>query len=280
MAMLLGREIVQVSEVSKRVDEELADGPPADPQEFFACRPAPAGPVARLPTLPKPTGLPLQSTALVLIDFQKDFLDEGGFAASKGNNVSGVADECLPGATVLLQAARRALAAGHLAAIVHTKEAHRPDLADLPHSKSHGVRCPPKGSRIGDVLDAKMGRILIDGSEGNEFVDCMKPELGELVLPKPGKGAFFMTGLHQKLRNLGVSHLIVCGVTTEVCVQTTLREANDRGYECVLVEDATASYFPAFKRAAIEMIRSQGGIVGFTVERAEDVAAAMDAPEQ
>ncbi|CAE8719951.1 unnamed protein product [Polarella glacialis] len=122
-----------------------------------------------------------------------------------------------------------------------------------------------------------MGRLLVDGSPGNEFVDAARPLAGEKVVCKPGKGAFFMTGLHEFLRERKVSHLIVCGVTTEVCVQTTMREANDRGYECVLVEDATASYIPPFKAAVIEMVRSQGGIVGYTVERAQEVADALRA---
>ncbi|CAE7020653.1 rutB, partial [Symbiodinium sp. CCMP2456] len=125
------------------------------------------------------------------------------------------------------------------------------------------------------VLQEGMGRLLIDGSPGNEIVDVVKPVDGEVVLCKPGKGAFFMTGLNQLLRERGISHLIFCGVTTEVCVQVTMREANDRGYECVLVEDSTASYIPKFKAAVIDMVRSQGGIVGYTMERAEDVAKAL-----
>ncbi|CAK9013838.1 unnamed protein product [Durusdinium trenchii] len=196
---------------------------------------------------------------------RKDFLDVGGFGHALGNDVTKLADECLPGAGKLLDAARKL----PLAAIIHTKEAHREDLADCCEMKLCGPRCPPEDKRIGQVMVEGMGRLLVDGSPGNDFVDAAKPLDGEIVVPKPGKGAFFMTGLNEILRDKGVSHLIVCGVTTEVCVQTTMREANDRGYECVLVEDATASYIPKFKASVIEMVRSQGGIVGYTVEQAE-----------
>lgn len=164
-----------------------------------------------------------------------------------------------------------------LAAVVHTKEAHKEDLSDCPMSKLKGPRCPPEGKRVGDTLVDGMGRLLVDGAPGNDFVRGAEPVAGEHVICKPGKGAFFLTGLQGFLRARGISHLVVCGVTTEVCVQTTLREANDRGYECVLVEDATSSYIPAFKSAVIEMVRSQGGIVGYTVEKAKDVADAIRA---
>lgn len=120
-----------------------------------------------------------------------------------------------------------------------------------------------------------MGRLLVHGSPGNDFIDDAKPLEGEKVVCKPGKGAFFMTDLHEFLYSKGISHLIVCGVTTEVCVQTTMREANDRGYECVLVEDATASYIPEFKKSVIEMVSSQGGIVGHTIAEAQSVAKAL-----
>eukprot|EP00434_Breviolum_minutum_P045527 symbB.v1.2.040837.t1/scaffold7564.1/size12692/1 len=241
--------------------------------EQFAAKAATEGSFAKLNTLPKPVSLPMKSTALLCIDFQKDFLDVGGFGHALGNDVTKLADECLPGAAKLLEAARSL----PLAAIIHTKEAHQEDLCDCCDMKLCGPRCPPEDKRIGKVMVEGMGRLLVDGSPGNDFVDGAKPMDGEIVIAKPGKGAFFMTGLNEILRTKGVSHLIVCGVTTEVCVQTTMREANDRGYECVLVEDATASYIPRFKAATIEMVRSQGGIVGYTVEKAEDVARALNA---
>ena len=108
-----------------------------------------------------------------------------------------------------------------------------------------------------------MGRILVLGEPGNDFVKELRPESDELVIDKPGKGAFYATNLQERLQALSISHLIFPGVTTEVCVQTSMREANDRGYECLLVEDGTESYFPDFKRTTLRMIQSQGGIVGW-----------------
>mmetsp|Transcript_4555 Transcript_4555/g.10666 ORF Transcript_4555/g.10666 Transcript_4555/m.10666 type:complete len:277 (+) Transcript_4555:20-850(+) len=222
--------------------------------------------------LPQPVDLPLKATALICIDFQKDFMAEGGFGHALGNDVTKLSRECLPGAKILLQACREL---GF--PVIHTKEAHRADLRDCCDMKRCGPRCPPEGKRIGEVLEEGMGRLLVDGSLGNEIVDDVKPIEGEHVICKPGKGAFFLTGLNDLLRKLKVTHLIFCGVTTEVCVQTTMREANDRGYECLLVEDSTASYIPKFKASVIEMVRSQGGIVGYTVEHAKAVADALEA---
>jgi nicotinamidase-related amidase len=144
--------------------------------------------------------------------------------------------------------------------IVHTKECHRPDLADCPPAKRQPRQLP--SLRIGDP--GPMGRMLVDGEPGSDFIAELTPAPGEVVLAKPGKGAFYGTALGEMLRVWGVSHLIIAGVTTEVCVQTTMREANDRGYDCVLIEEATASYFPQFKAATIEMIVAQGGIVGWS----------------
>jgi len=241
------------------------------PEAHFAAAPCTSGPKATLSTAaPKQVELPIGSTAVVCIDFQKDFLAEGGFGHALGNDVTKLSAECLPGAATLLAAAR---AAG--LAVVHTKEAHRQDIRDCPAMKLDGPRCPPEGLRIGQVKEESMGRLLVDGSPGNEIVEEAKPIEGEKVICKPGKGAFFLTDMNKYLRSKGVSHLIFCGVTTEVCVQTTMREANDRGYECVLVGDATASYIPKFKQAVMEMVSSQGGIVGYTVETAQAVADAL-----
>lgn len=191
-------------------------------------------------------------TALVMIDMQRDFILPGGFGETLGNDVSQLA-ACVPAAQGLLGWAR---ALGlH---IVHTKEAHAPDLSDCPPAKRN--RGAPS-LRIGDA--GPMGRILIDGEVGSDFIPECEPMAGEVVLVKPGKGAFCRTGLEHMLDEWGITHLILAGVTTEVCVQTTMREANDRGYECLLVTDATASYFPDFKQAALEMIVAQGGIVGW-----------------
>jgi len=192
-------------------------------------------------------------TAVVMIDMQRDFILPGGFGETLGNNV-GLLAAIVPTARKLLDGCR---AAGMT--IIHTKECHRPDLADCPPAKL--TRGNPT-QRIGDP--SSMGRILIDGEIGSDFVPELAPQPGDLVLSKPGKGAFYATPLGDILRLKGITHLLFGGVTTEVCVQTTMREANDRGYECLMVEDATESYFPEFKAATLAMVRAQGGIVGWT----------------
>ena len=184
---------------------------------------------------------------------QRDFIEPGGFGAALGNDVSLLAP-AVEGVRRLLAAFRE-----HGMPVVHTKECHAPDLSDCPPSKRDRGR---PGLRIGDA--GPMGRILVTGEPGNDFVASLAPRAGELVVAKPGKGAFYATGLADALRAGGISHILVTGVTTEVCVQTSMREANDRGFECLLVEDATESYFPEFKRATLEMVRAQGGIVGWT----------------
>lgn len=197
--------------------------------------------------------------ALVVIDMQRDFLEPGGFGAALGNDVRPLA-RIVPTLRALVDAFRaRGLP------IVHTKEGHRPDLSDCPPAKL--ARGAP-GRRIGDA--GPMGRILVLGEPGNDFVPELRPAPGELVVSKPGKGAFHATDLDRELRARGITRLIVTGVTTEVCVQTTMREANDRGYDCLLVEDATESYVPEFKAATLAMVRAQGGIIGWTA-RAADV---------
>jgi nicotinamidase-related amidase len=192
-------------------------------------------------------------TALVVIDMQRDFVEPGGFGAALGNDVSPLA-QIVPTVARLLAFARR-----EGWTIVHTRESHLPDLSDCPPAKR--LRGNPS-LRIGDP--GPMGRILVRGEPGNDIVDAVRPLEGEIVIDKPGKGAFYGTALQPQLQEQGVTHLVFAGVTTEVCVQTSMREANDRGYECLLVEDATASYFPAFKSATIAMLHAQGGIVGWT----------------
>ena len=208
--------------------------------------------------LPFPFDFDPARTALVMIDMQRDFLEPGGFGAALGNDV-GLLAPAVAGAERLLAAAR---SAGLL--VIHTRECHAPDLADCPPAKR--ARGTP-GLRIGDA--GPMGRILIRGQPGVELTQALAALPGEVVIDKPGKGAFHATSLDETLQAHGVTHLIFGGVTTEVCVQSTMREANDRGYACLLVEDATDSYFPAFKAAVLEMVRAQGAIVGWTATVAE-----------
>lgn len=211
---------------------------------------------------PFPYDFDLQKTALVLIDMQRDFIEPGGFGETLGNDVS-LLEAIVPTTKMVLQSWR---AAGGL--VVHTREAHQPDLSDCPPAKLN--RGNPT-LRIGD--EGPMGRILVRGEPGNQIVDALAPIAGEWVIDKPGKGMFYATGLHEKLQARGITHLLFGGVTTEVCVQTSMREANDRGYDGLLLEDCTESYFPAFKAAAIEMIRAQGAIVGWTAPSAQLLAA-------
>jgi len=152
--------------------------------------------------------------------------------------------------------------------IIHTREGHRPDLSDLPQSKRLRGRLK---SGIGDP--GPMGRILVRGEPGHDIVPALYPKAGEVVVDKPGKGAFCATDLDLILHNRGIKSLIVCGVTTEVCVNTTVREANDRGYECVVLSDCVGSYFPDFQRIALEMIKAQGGIFGWVSDSKRALAA-------
>jgi nicotinamidase-related amidase len=197
-------------------------------------------------------------TALVVIDMQRDFVEPGGFGASLGNDVA-----LLQPAIVVIA---RLLAAwrGLGWPVVHTREAHRPDLSDCPPAKRR--RGAPT-LRIGDI--GPMGRLLVAGEPGSDIVPALVPHPGEIVIDKPGKGMFWSTGLHETLQALAVTHLVFTGVTTEVCVQTSMREANDRGYDCLLVEDGTESYFPAFKAATLAMIAAQGAIVGWHASSAD-----------
>ena len=207
-------------------------------------------------TMP-PTG----RLALVMVDWQRDFLEEGGFGHALGNDVSRL-QSALPQAERVLAACR---AAG--VPVVHTLEAHDAGLINCPAAKL--ARCPA----IGTVQDESRGRLLVAGEPGNAIVREVAPLAGEGVVHKPGKGAFWRTDLEQRLAALGATHLIFTGVTTEVCVQSSMREANDRGFDCLLVADATESYFEEFKRATIEMIVAQGAIVGWTCETSDLIDA-------
>ena len=202
---------------------------------------------------PFPFALDCGAVALVVIDMQRDFLEAGGFGETLGNDLAPV-KQIVPTVAALL-----ALFRARCWPIFHTRENHAADLSDCPPAKR--LRGKPS-LRIGDL--GAMGRILIRGEPGAEIVPELAPAPGEIVIDKPGKGMFYATDMSEQLTAMGVRQLVFAGATTEVCVQTSMREANDRGYECLLIEDATASYFPTFKQAAIEMMRAQGAIVGWT----------------
>jgi nicotinamidase-related amidase len=212
---------------------------------------------------PEPMSVDLSRTALVIIDMQRDFLLPGGFGETLGNDVSLLSAAVEP-CRRLLSAAREK---GIL--VIHTREGHRPDLSDAPRAKLE--RGAPS-MRIG--APGPMGRILIRGEPGHDIIPELYPIEGEPVVDKPGKGAFYATDLHAILQNRGVESLIVCGVTTEVCVHTTVREANDRGYRCIVPGDCCASYFPEFHALGLRMIKAQGGIFGW-VSDSEKVVKAM-----
>lgn len=217
---------------------------------------------------PFPISADFARTALVIIDMQRDFLEPGGFGAALGNDVALLAAAVLP-CKAMLAGAR---AAGML--VIHTREGHRPDLSDAPPAKV--LRGDP-AMRIGAA--GPMGRILIRGEAGHDIVPALAPLPGEPVIDKPGKGAFYQTDLDLMLRNRGIETLLVAGVTTEVCVHTTVREANDRGYRCVVLGDACASYFPEFHKMGLAMIAAQGGIFGW-VSSTDAVLAALAARDR
>ncbi len=193
--------------------------------------------------------------ALIIIDMQRDFIEAGGFGAALGNDVA----RLLPA----VDRTRRVLARFRELGlpVIHTREGHLPDLSDLPEAKRRRGRLHPGIGERGP-----MGRILVRGEPGHEIVAGVRPREGELIVDKPGKGAFYATDLDAILRAKGIQQLVVTGVTTEVCVHTTVREANDRGYDCLVLADCTASYFPEFHRVGLEMIRAQGGIFGWVSE--------------
>lgn len=211
---------------------------------------------------PAPLPFDAATTALVIIDMQRDFLEPGGFGETLGNDV-GLLAAAVPPCRALLAAAR---AAGIL--VVHTREGHKPDLSDAPKAKLE--RGEPT-ARIG--APGPMGRILIRGEPGHDIVPALAPLPGEPVIDKPGKGAFYATDLAAVLEARDIATLLVCGVTTEVCVHTTVREANDRGYRCAVIADACGSYIPAFHEAGLAMIKAQGGIFGWVSDSTAAIAA-------
>jgi nicotinamidase-related amidase len=204
-----------------------------------------------------------ESCALLVIDMQRDFLEPGGFGELLGNDVSQLRRTIEPNRRLLQAWRAKGLQ------VIHTREGHRPDLTDLPEAKrvrGRGKTC------IGDA--GPMGRILVRGEAGHDIIQELYPLASEPVIDKPGKGAFWATDLHAILQNRGIRQLIVTGVTTEVCVNTSVREANDRGYECLVPEDCVGSYFPEFQEMGLKMIKAQGGIFGW-VSHSENILSVI-----
>ncbi len=202
--------------------------------------------------------------ALLIIDMQRDFLEPQGFGEMLGNDVSQLRRTIQPNKELLATWRENGLQ------VLHTREGHRPDLADLPGAKK--IRGRGK-STIGDP--GPMGRILVRGEAGHDIIPELYPLPGEPVIDKPGKGAFWATDLHAILQNRGIRQLVVTGVTTEVCVNTTVREANDRGYDCLVLSDCVGSYFPEFHEMGLRMIKAQGGIFGW-VSHSRQLLAALN----
>lgn len=215
---------------------------------------------------PEAIAMDLNKTALVVIDMQRDFLEPGGFGASLGNDVS-LLRNCIEPCQKLLSAAR---SLGMT--VIHTREGHLPDLSDAPIAK---IERGKPSLRIGS--EGPMGRILIRGEPGHDIVPELAPWKGELVIDKPGKGAFYQTDLQEQLQANDIENLLVCGVTTEVCVHTTVREANDRGYRCVAISDACGSYFPEFHEMGLRVITAQGGIFGWVATSSAVIASINNA---
>src|SRR6201746_732020 len=201
---------------------------------------------------PEPIDLDWSGTALLIIDMQRDFMEPGGFGETLGNDVSQLARAVKPIAAVLAAARDNGMPG------VHNRQRPPPGVSDAPPAK---IERGAPSLRIGDP--GPMGRILIRGEAGHDIIPELYPLDGEIVIDKPGKGAFYATQLDDVLGKFGIENLLVCGVTTEVCVNTTVREANDRGYRCVVLADGCASYFPEFHEMGLKMIKAQGGIFGW-----------------
>ena len=211
---------------------------------------------------PFPLEFDVATTALLIIDMQRDFVLPGGFGEKLGNDTSLLLAAVEPTQRVLDAARKKKMF------VIHTREGHRPDLSDCPPAKL------TRGGATFIGTQGPMGRILVRGEQGHDIINQLYPIAGEPVIDKPGKGSFHATDLHQILLDRRIKTLIVCGVTLEVCVHTTVREANDRGYECVVLSDCVASYFPEFNRVGLEMIKAQGAIFGW-VSNAKNFIASI-----
>ena len=195
---------------------------------------------------------PVATTALVIIDMQRDFCVEGGYGDQSGGSVEPMR-RIVPNVAALLAHAR-----GLGLPVIHTREGHLPDLSDCPPVKL--ARSRAANAEIGKP--GPMGRLLVRGEYGHDFIDELTPIAGEIVIDKPGFCAFHSTPLGTILRNRGISHLLMTGVTTDVCVHSTLRSAVDRGFYCLTIEDATATFDEAIQNACLDMIAVEGGIFG------------------
>ena len=198
----------------------------------------------------------MQHSALIVIDMQRDFLDTGGYAANAGLDVSALRKP-IPNICKLLDFARN-----NNMLVIHTREGHRPDMRDCAPTKL--ARSRKAGAEIGST--GPLGRLLIRGEYGHDIIDELKPLAGEPIVDKPGYGAFHQTDLSQILDAHDIKSLLICGVTTEACVHSTLREAVDRGYDCLLVSDACGSAYPDLHDAAMKMVAVEGGIFGKVVD--------------